>query len=260
MPTLRELLAGFDPAHGLDLPPDWHQGRTAYGGLTAALSLLAARAVSGPQPGPLRSTQVAFVGPAEGRLQFDARQLRAGRSVCSTGVDVSGGQGLAARCLFVFGQPRASSIGHDFCASPGVGGPESYPALDLAGSPLAPAFITHFQLRPAGGGLPVSAAENPEMLAWVRHRDGAGLDPTLALLALADALPPAAFTSYSEPAAISSISWSFDLLGPVPASQWFLLRSASVHAAEGYSVQSMQAWDEDGRMVLCGRQCVGVYA
>ena len=41
---------------------------------------------------------------------------------------------------------------------------------------------------------------------------------------------------------------------------WYLLRSASVHAADGYSVQTMQIWDERGRMLLRGRQCVAVFA
>ena len=36
MAELRQLLAGFDPDAGLSLPDDWCQGRTAYGGLTAA--------------------------------------------------------------------------------------------------------------------------------------------------------------------------------------------------------------------------------
>ena len=82
----------------------------------------------------------------------------------------------------------------------------------------------------------------------------------VALLAVADALPPAAFTAYTRPAPISTITWSLDLLGPLQPTQWYLLRSASVHAADGYSVQSMQVWDECGRLLLRGRQCVAVFA
>jgi hypothetical protein len=39
----------------LEIPPEWHQGRTAYGGLSAALALAAARRVSGTAA-PLRSS------------------------------------------------------------------------------------------------------------------------------------------------------------------------------------------------------------
>ena len=260
MPSLRELIHAFDPCAGLSLPPDWLQGRTAYGGITAATSLIAARQVAGDMAGPLRSAQIGFVGPGQGHLSYDAQLLRGGRSVSCVGVDVGAEAGMAARSLFVFGHARQSSIVHDFSQPPGVRGPESYAALDLTGSPVAPAFLGHFELRPAAGALPVSGSTDPEMTVWVRHRDAAGIDPEVALLALADALPPAAFTAYTQPAPISSISWSLDLLGPVPASDWFLLRSASLHAADGYSVQTMQAWDTQGRMLLRGRQCVGVFA
>ena len=260
MSSLRELIHDFDPYAGLSLPPDWLQGRTAYGGITAATSLVAARQVAGDTAGPLRSAQIGFVGPGQGHLGFRAQLLRGGRSVSSVGVDVSAEAGMAARSLFVFGHPRPSVIAHDFSQPPGVRGPESYRPLEMAGSPIAPAFLAHFELRPAAGAMPVSGAAHPEMSVWVRHRDAGGVDPEVALLALADALPPAAFTAYTQPAPISSISWSLDLLGPVSASEWFLLRSSSLYAADGYSVQTMQAWDEQGRMLLRGRQCVGVFA
>ena len=51
----------------IDIPADWAQGRTAYGGLTAALCVEAAALVSSDLP-PLRSAQFAFIGPAAGRF------------------------------------------------------------------------------------------------------------------------------------------------------------------------------------------------
>jgi acyl-CoA thioesterase len=73
-------------------------------------------------------------------------------------------------------------------------------------------------------------------------------------------MPPAAFTSFSAPAPISSITWNVELLEPVPLGEWFLLRSFSQHAADGYSSQDMQVWDEQGRVVMRGRQSVAVFA
>lgn len=263
MPTLSQLLCDFDPARGLHLPPQWLQGRTAYGGITTASAVAAAQQLAdGPLP-PLRSAQVSFIGPALGALRCQVQTLRAGKSVTSVGVDVLGEQGLAARLMLVFGQARQSTLAHDFSERPGVRGPESYAELGVADSPAlaaaVPAFMGNFQLRPAAGSMPVSGADNPEIVAWVRHRDAEGVDPCVALIALADALPPAAFTSYRQLAPISSINWSFDLLGPVPAGEWFLLRSASDYTADGYSSQQMQVWDIDGRLLMRGRQAVAVF-
>lgn len=95
---------------------------------------------------------------------------------------------------------------------------------------------------------------------WMRHIDADGVDPALALVAMADALPPAAFTSFTVAAPISSINWSFDLLEPAPAGEWFLLRSFSQHARDGYSSQDMQVWNEQGQLLMRGRQSVAVFA
>ena len=53
----------------LGIPQTWHQGRTAYGGFSAALALEAARLIGGEQLGegklpPLRSALVSFAGGA----------------------------------------------------------------------------------------------------------------------------------------------------------------------------------------------------
>ena len=77
------LLAGAEPREGgfdVAIPPDWHQGRTAYGGLSAALALESASRVGGEMP-PLRSCQVGFVGPLYGPVDVRARVLRRGRVV-----------------------------------------------------------------------------------------------------------------------------------------------------------------------------------
>lgn len=260
MPSLSELLSTFDPRQGLELPDDWRQGRTAYGGILSALGVAAAiDAHAGAMP-PLRSAQVAFIGPATGRLRFSPQVLREGRSVVNMGVDVHADDALAARLMLVFGRARDSAVAHDSDDRPTVKVPEAYPEFDLARMPFAPAFTANFQVRPAGGARPISGAAQPELLNWVRHRDASGVDPAVALVAMADAMPPAAFTSYTAPAPISSINWSFDLLQPAPQGEWFLLRSLSQHAGDGYSSQDMQVWDAQGRAVMRGRQSVAVFA
>lgn len=258
MTSLRELLEAIDPDNGLALPAGWTQGRTAYGGLTAACALHAAHQCTDEVLGPLRSAQIGFVGPAQGQLRFVPSVLRAGRSVTSIGVDVHGEAGIAARVLLVFGHARSGNPAHDFSQPPPVRGPESYPALQPPPD-LAPAFIANFELRPAAGALPLSGSDNPEQVVWVAHRDSDGVAADIALLAAADALPPAALAACRKPTPASTVTWSLDLLGEAGATPWYLLRSASVHAGDGYSVQTMQAWDLDGRMLLRGRQCVAVF-
>ena len=59
----------------LDVPADWAQGRSIFGGLQAAFAVRAMRAIVDPAI-PLRSLQVTFIGPAAGTLHTTATVLR----------------------------------------------------------------------------------------------------------------------------------------------------------------------------------------
>lgn len=260
MPSLSALLSSFESELDLELPDGWRQGRTAYGGILTALGVAAAMKAHAGQLPPLRSVQMAFIGPAVGRLEFRPQLLREGKSVVNVAVDVIADGELAARLSLVFGRARDSAIAHGFGNFPAVAGPEACREFNMAAMPFAPAFTGNFQMRPAGGAIPVSGAAYPELLIWMKHVDASGVDPAVALVAMADALPPAAFTSFTEAAPISSINWSFDLLEPTPVGEWFLLRSFSEHASDGYSSQDMQVWSAQGQLLMRGRQSVAVFA
>lgn len=260
MLTLSGLLAGFDPILGLQLPESWLQGRTAYGGISTALGVVAASRAHSERLPPLRSAQVSFIGPAAGQLRFAPQLLRAGKSVVTMAVDISSDAGLAVRLALVFGHGRESTTSRQVSGFPPVRPWHECREFDMSRTPFAPAFTANFQMRPAGGAMPLSGAEDAELLIWVRHRDASGVDPAVALVAMADALPPAVFTALTVAAPVSSINWSFDLLESAPQGDWFLLRSASEYISDGYSLQDMQVWDERGRLVMRGRQSVAVFA
>ena len=73
--NIRRIDGGFATA----IPEDWMQGRTSYGGFSAALALEAARGLAPDLP-PLRSAQVSFVGPLSGEVEVRARMLRRGKN------------------------------------------------------------------------------------------------------------------------------------------------------------------------------------
>ena len=79
--SLVEILAAAETGENTltaRVPDTWMQGRTAYGGLSAALALEAAIR-SQPDLPPLRSAQIAFVGPLAGEVTVETRLLRRGR-------------------------------------------------------------------------------------------------------------------------------------------------------------------------------------
>ena len=107
-----ELLASIAPGEGSErstlVPATWMQGRTAYGGLTAALCLEAALPLSAGLP--IRAAQVAFVGPVNGTVRCRPELLRQGKNTVFVSVRMTGDDGVLAECIFTFGAPRASSL------------------------------------------------------------------------------------------------------------------------------------------------------
>jgi len=97
----RQLLKSLAPEAGgfaIDLPEDWLQGWTAYGGLKGVLCVEAAARLNGDLP-PLRSAHFALAGPASGRLAVSAATVCRGKSAVVIEAAVSGEAGPAARAL-----------------------------------------------------------------------------------------------------------------------------------------------------------------
>ncbi|GAA4018740.1 thioesterase family protein [Sphingomonas swuensis] len=258
-PSLAQVVASLEvdgSALTLEAPPSWSQGRTLYGGMTAALAWATA-ARSRPGLPPLRSVQAAFIGPASGRLLLWPEVLRQGKSTTLVGVDVESDERLAARLTFFCGAARDSRVAHERVAMNDVAAPDGLPRM--LGEGAGPTFAANFDVRHVSGGLPYSGGP-PEFVMWARLENHEGADPLVSLLALADVLPPAAMPVFPEPGVISSLSWSFDLDRlPEDAGAWYLCRATSESTADGYSRQSMDIFDASGRRILAGRQTVAIF-
>lgn len=205
----------------------------------------------------LRTAQISFVGPVGAEIRIGSQVLRQGRTMTTVATDLVSGSALGVRSVFAFGEDRQTSIVHDSYPRIPANRPSEY-APQHNGGQVAE-FLRNFDIRPAGGSQPFSGSSNPEITWWMKHRHADGLDPVLALVTMADALPPAAATLVAGEAPLSSVNWSFDLAG-APCGDWFLLRSTSEQACNGYSTQRMDVWDESGRRVLSGRQTVAIFA
>lgn len=245
----------------IEAPADWSQGRTLYGGITAALAFEAVKRTHG-ELAPLRSAQFTFVGPASGRLRFTSSLLRRGRSSALIAADCVSEEGTAARAVFVFGGVRESKVAHNFLPMPKVPAPDEVSSFRKEGGATRPGFWNNFETRLAAGSRPFDqSAERPEFVTWTRFLDTGGADPTTALLAIADCLPPAAMVHFPQPAPISTMTWTVDVAHvPQSLEGWHLLWASSEQAGEGYSLQNMAMWSEAGDLIAAGRQTVAIFA
>jgi acyl-CoA thioesterase len=255
--TLARLLTGLTPTQNeftIPIGEDWLQGRTLYGGLSAALCVEAAIQSFQPLP-PLRTAQIAFIGPSSPNARITPSILRRGKSTVFVAADLFGDAGIATRALLCFGAPRTSTVALAGTPPPQVPAPEDCPESNLRLGNTRPAFVKHFDIREAG-------SHDAEFLLWVKHNDETDVHPTVATVALADVPPPPSIRLLTTHAPVSSIAWSIDFLeerhpedGP-----WCLIRSRAEFAEDGYSTQVMKLWSRTGRPLATGRQSVAVFA
>jgi acyl-CoA thioesterase len=258
MTPIADILASATPTDDgfrATIPETWLQGRTSYGGLSSALALHAAQACEPDLP-PLRSAQIAFIGPLSGEVSVTATKLRRGRNAAFIQADIVSEAGLGFRATFVFMSDQVSQIDLE-------GRLDSHyrpPAPDTKVYTGPDEFFTgNFNFL----DLKEEAKGEAEWLRWARLRGREGLDPMVHVLAVADALPPAAFKLLEQRRApISSLTWIVNLLTPMPATTdgWWLLSATSDYAKNGCSSQSMMIWNADGQPIAQGMQSVAIFA
>lgn len=263
MSEFNELIGGVlrsDDAWTVEITPDWKQGRTLYGGLSAALCTQAALNEWTDLP-PLRSASFSFVGPAENGLKLVPTLLRRGKSTVFANVDLTSDDGLATRAVLCFGAAREGGLSHRSWPMPSAKRATDCPNF-FHRAPAMLSFLQHLEGRYAYGSPPFSSGTEPKFGLWLRHRDAHHVPSVVSLLALADAPPPptAALIS-APPRAISTMTWSIDMLTHEVTSPdgWFLMEVASDGAADGYSCHNAVIWSSDGRPLMTAHQHVAVF-
>jgi acyl-CoA thioesterase len=242
----------------VEVPEDWLQGRTLFGGLQAAIALKAMRTLV-PEA-PLRSLQVTFVGPVPGGLvQARARVLRTGKNTTQVEARIVNGDETLAAMIAVFGLPRASAVNVQ-PRQPAVAPGKPVEMRYLAGA--VPSFTQHYKARWLHGGPPFSGATDRDNVIEVGMRD-AGPASEYHVIAMADFIPPIALSFLTERVAAASLNWMLELLNDdvsTLALEGWRIDAHLVAAADGYTHQSLELWGPGGVPVALGRQTMVVFA
>lgn len=255
MTSLPQLLADAVPTDNgftTEIPANWLQGRTAYGGLSSALALAAAKRIEPDLP-PLRSAQVAFVGPLAGPVTVTATKLRRGRNAAFIQTDIVSEAGLGLRTNFVFMSRLESAVDHDTTTPTGFAPPPADATLYTGPKEFFTGNFNFFDLKAEAGPT--------QWLRWGRLVERDGLDPEVELMVMGDALPPASLKLFAKMTPVSSLTWQVNILQPAPATTdgWWLLEAETDSARGGYSSQTMRMWSADGTLVAEGMQGVAVF-
>ena len=246
-----------DGASTLDVPEDWLQGRTLFGGMQAIVGLAAMRTLA-PEA-PLRSLQMTFLAPVPGGpVQARARVLRSGKSATHVEARIVDGDNTLALMVGVFGLPRTSAVS----LRPQQPHVVSEKPMDLPWLPgIAPNFTQHFKGRWIRGGYPWSGVECAENVIELAMRDEGNATESH-VIAMADFIPPIALSYLKTPVAAASLTWMLELLPEdvtsLPLEGW-RIDAAMTAAHSGYINQSLTLWGPGGVPVALGRQTMVVF-
>ncbi len=243
-----------------DIPENWRQGRTAYGGLTSALMLAAAIKRFETLP-PLRSALINFVAPVTGSPNLRSNLERQGRNVTSLSATGHVGEKAVARADFLFGTARSSKIAVDFPAPPAPAPEDTELFTPEATRDMVPGFFHNFDTRLIAGGRPMMGSDEGYIRTWSRHKHKPSRTGIESLLCIGDVLPPAAIPLMKTFAPISSMSWIFNVLmdEPITEDGWWHIESRLTAARGGYSSQVMRIWNTDGQLVVEGLQSIAIF-
>jgi len=251
-----------------DVPEDWLQGRTSFGGLVSTFAAQAMRDAVGsgwPDGVKLRALQSNFIAPiAQGPLSVSVRLLREGRNVRQVQASVQQGDTLSALMVGVFGADRETTLTPLNPLRPA-------PARAVAGLPalpfvrgVRPNFLVHFDTRWSEGTRPFSGHDGWTASIHLRltDADAASASPELATVLMADVSPSPAISHFTRPSPTSSVSWSLELR-PLPPGDtvdgWWRADNEVLAASGGYVNQRSSLWSPGGSLAALAYQVVTVY-
>lgn len=244
------------------IPKEWSQGRTAFGGLVAAMICTTMQCkVSNERL--LRSITTSFVSPIamDETFGIEVILLSEGRTVTHMeGRAVQGGKTVAI-VLASFGIPRDSDLSIDAADAPVLPPPEKGIVSPNVPNVIIPDFIKHFDFRWATDDLPFTGSQNSQVVGWVRFSEEPAQFTDAHLIALIDAWPVGMLLMLDKPAPSSTLSWNVKLIHPysVAPDEWLLYKAKIQHAEGGYAYEKASIWNGSGKLMALSSQIVIVY-
>lgn len=247
--------------YNLSFPANWCQGRTAFGGLSAAMLFSAMRNAISPER-ELLSLSTNFVGPLIADTPFDISLtiLREGKNATQIEARILQNNHVAVIALGCFAIKRDSNVivdNNQTCPLSPVNEQHLIPYTEG----VTPQFFQHMSFNIQKGAMPFSNAPNGELAGWMRLKETPKELSVAHILALTDAWPPAQLQMYSKVAPASSMSWYIEFLPhkQLKSDAWLAFDAFTHHSRDGYACEEANIYNQSGELIAMSRQTVALF-
>ncbi len=249
------------------VPAHWAQGRTVYGGLTAAMIYQRMQQVVKQQHAdelrPIRFLNLSFIAPlmVEEALSIEVEMLRSGRSATQLIAHVKQQGKTCVIAQACFGIKRQSKI--QLTDQHPLDMPLPAKANFIPQVPkVVPKFLRHFDINLQDGRFPFMHSKKSHLKGWMRFKHTPQAFNDAHLIALIDAWPSTVLQQLKLPAAASTMNWNLEFTQsaalPHP-DEWLAYQAHTAHAADGYVFGDAHVWNAQGQLLVLSRQTVGVF-
>lgn len=240
----------------------WAQGRTVYGGLSAALLYKACKIAVAPTR-VMRSMTTNFVGPLMTDTPFfiSVEIIREGKNVSQVQARAIQNDKISVVTQVCFGEKRTSKVSVLNDEKHGLEKPTKAKFIPQVPK-VTPKFLKHIDLSIEEGGIPFSGRKKSHYHGWMRYKKPPTEIKDEHIIGIIDAWPPTVLQMLKWPAPASTISWNLEFIHPhreIKPDDWLAYKAVTRQAADGYGHTEATIWDADEEVIAISRQTVGVF-
>ena len=244
---------------------EWGQGRSIFGGLTAALVLVHIESNNDLTGRDLRTINIHFCGAviADVPCEFRHRVLSRGRSVVQIEGQLLQEGEVKTEIVACFSAQRVSAIEVEFPNKQFPVAAADTKEIDFDFKQTSvPHFVRYFDLRQTNDNLPFTGSDQSLINGWMRYSRPSEALNDASILALIDAWPPAILPMMSSRAPSSSITWNVEFMHPrttLEVEAMLYYECMAMQAGQGYAHTEAKIYHPNGQLLALSRQMVGVY-
>ena len=256
--SLRDAWTQHRDHASITIPEGWMQGRSTFGGLTAAAMAALARAAEPEPDRALRSASIQLLAPVlPGGSRGEASILRRGRNITFVEVRLVQAETLVARSTMVFAKPIRSTLEVAAPPMPQLGDPDAFTPLPFIEG-VTPEFTKKVDMRWAQGRPPFTGGTEAAFTGVFRYR--VPLGDAEGVLALLDTYPSPVLSLAKQPCPASTVTWTAHVLAiPRSFDDWFTLRYEAITGGQGLHTVAGRLYDGTGTMIGWTEQLVAVF-